>query len=65
MENPNPQKPAQTAETSLKFMAWDIKTIGQEIKNLNVTIQALTEMLARHLRENKLNLPPKKDEIPF
>ena len=72
-QNQNQLKPAQTVETSLKFMAWDIKTIGQEIKSLNITIQALTEMLGRHLKENRPNLPPKppstctssQNECPF
>jgi hypothetical protein len=66
--NQNQQKPAQTVETSLKFMAWDVKTIGQEIKSLNITIQALTEMLGRHLKENRPNLPPKppsQNDCPF
>jgi hypothetical protein len=64
-EQQGPAKAPPSVEQSLKYMAWDIKTIGQEIKNLNGTILSLMEIFAKYAGSKVSSAARPSQEIPF
>ena len=55
------KKPPRPIEESLGYMAWDVKTIGQELHNLNNNLTALINVLDRR-SQSKTN---HQDDCPF
>lgn len=41
----NEEKKAPAPEVSLKYMAWDIKTIAKGLQDLNLTLQELKKTI--------------------
>ena len=48
VQNDGPKAPPPPAEQSLKYMAWDIKTLGTEVKNMNVVLQRIAESIVHN-----------------
>jgi hypothetical protein len=67
------QREVPPADLSLKFMAWDIKELGKEMKIFNKSFeQKMSELISslRGLQSSCHNPPPKNsqqivDDLPF
>ncbi len=59
----NPQKELPKSELSLKFIAWDVKQIGENLNKINESLLKITELVALLIHNKATN--PKDDQIPF
>ena len=58
------QKEVPKSEVSLKYMAWNVKEISEQMKRL-VTIMESISTSMRSSAMHKMNVGEKEDEIPF
>ena len=66
VQNDGPKAPPPPAEQSLKYMAWDVKTLGLEVKNMNTVLQRIAESIVHNTQvmEKLLKTIATKDEKP-
>lgn len=71
VQNDGPRAPPPPAEQSLKYMAWDVKTLGAEIKNMNTVLQRIAESIVHNtqmmekLLKNIATMASKDEKPPF
>jgi hypothetical protein len=60
----SPQKEIPPADLSLKFMAWDIKELGKEMKIFNKSFEYKMEELISTIKELRSSCSKQTPQIP-